>query len=136
MASDTAQPGGGRRQPQPRTWLALGQMQFDFLDRARSSKQHRRLDIGCGNLRAGWRFIELRHRQLLRHRHLPGHPHRRQENAERLRLQQKLPHLTLTRDLTLEFLPSGHFDVVHAHSVFSHSPIEIIDQCLPTSAGS
>lgn len=27
-------------------------------------------------------------------------------------------------------LPSGHFTVVHAHSVFSHSPIEVIDECL------
>jgi predicted TPR repeat methyltransferase len=27
-------------------------------------------------------------------------------------------------------LPDGQFDVVHAHSVFSHSPIEVIDECL------
>jgi SAM-dependent methyltransferase len=45
-------------------------------------------------------------------------------------LQAKLPHLTLVRDLRLEFLPSAQFDVVHAHSVFSHSPIHVIDECL------
>jgi predicted TPR repeat methyltransferase len=28
------------------------------------------------------------------------------------------------------FLPAGQFDVVHAHSVFSHSPIEVIGECL------
>jgi predicted TPR repeat methyltransferase len=33
-------------------------------------------------------------------------------------------------DLKLEFLPSGYFDVVHAHSVFSHSPMDVIEECL------
>ena len=32
--------------------------------------------------------------------------------------------------MKLEFLPAGYFDVVHAHSVFSHCPIEVIDECL------
>jgi hypothetical protein len=32
--------------------------------------------------------------------------------------------------MSLRFLPGGHFTVVHAHSVFSHSPIEVIDECL------
>lgn len=45
-------------------------------------------------------------------------------------LQRKLPYLTLTHDLTFDFLPDRHFDVVHAHSVFSHSPLEVIDECL------
>ena len=45
-------------------------------------------------------------------------------------LQPKLPHLTLVRDLTFAFLPAGHFTVVHAHSVFSHSPISVIGECL------
>ena len=31
---------------------------------------------------------------------------------------------------SLAFLPAAHFDVVHAHSVFSHSPLEIIEECL------
>ncbi len=45
-------------------------------------------------------------------------------------LQAKLPHLTITGDLRLEFLPDDHFDVIHAHSVFSHSPLSVIDECL------
>ena len=44
-------------------------------------------------------------------------------------LAAKLPHLTLVKDLRLHFLPSGAFDFVHAHSVFSHSPAEVIDEC-------
>ncbi len=45
-------------------------------------------------------------------------------------LQAKLPHLSIVRDLRLEFLPDAQFDVVHAHSVFSHSPLAVIDECL------
>jgi hypothetical protein len=33
-------------------------------------------------------------------------------------------------DLRFAFLPTGHFTVVHAHSVFSHSPVSVIDECL------
>ena len=42
----------------------------------------------------------------------------------------RLPNLTPVRDLTLRFLPDAHFDVVHAHSVFSHSPLPVIEECL------
>jgi len=42
-------------------------------------------------------------------------------------LQDKLPRLTLTDDLTLSFpCPAGYFNVVHANSVFTHCPVEII----------
>ncbi len=50
-------------------------------------------------------------------------------------LQPKLPQLTLVRDLRFAFLPAGHFTVVHAHSVFSHSPINVIGECRATSGG-
>lgn len=45
-------------------------------------------------------------------------------------LQDRMPCLTPVDDLTLDFLPDGWFTVVHAHSVFSHSPPEVIDECL------
>ncbi|MHA5047142.1 methyltransferase [Streptomyces sp. SD15] len=112
-------------------WLALGEMQFDYLLRHGLAPEDRMLEIGCGGLRAGWRFIE----------HLDvGHYHGIDISPEILLaagdtlaargLQAKLPHLTLVRDLRLSALPSGYFTVVHAHSVFSHSPIEVIDECL------
>jgi predicted TPR repeat methyltransferase len=106
-------------------------MQFDYLIEHGLRPEHRMLDIGCGNLRGGWRFID----------HLePGHYYgidispdiliaAKKTLAER-GLQDKLPHLTITGDLTFDFLPDAHFDVVHAHSVFSHSPLDVIDQCL------
>ncbi|MGP4109603.1 class I SAM-dependent methyltransferase [Streptomyces sp. 4N509B] len=112
-------------------WLALGKMQFDYLRGHGLSPEHRMLDIGCGNLRGGWRFI--RHLDAGNYYGIDISPDiliSAKQTLVDYGLQEKLPHLTLTKDLTLDFLPSGHFDVVHAHSVFSHSPIEVIDECL------
>ncbi|MDQ8707904.1 class I SAM-dependent methyltransferase [Streptomyces sp. LHD-70] len=133
MASDTARSAeaavGGR--PSHARWLALGQMQYDYLVRHGLKPQDRMLEIGCGNLRAGWRFIEYLE---------PGHYFgidispdiliEGKKTLVRYGLQQKVPHLTPVADLTLDFLPDAYFTVVHAHSVFSHSPLEVIDQCL------
>ncbi|MFF4319096.1 class I SAM-dependent DNA methyltransferase [Streptomyces sp. NPDC001568] len=132
MASDTGRnPEAAVGSQSHDRWLALGKMQFDYLLEHGLTPRHRMLDIGCGNLRAGWRFIE----------HLDaGHYYGIDISPDILiaakqtltgrGLQAKLPHLTITQDLTLDFLPDHHFDVVHAHSVFSHSPLHIIDECL------
>jgi SAM-dependent methyltransferase len=112
-------------------WLALGQMQFDYLVGHGLKPGDRMLEIGCGNLRAGWRFIDYLDTgnyygidispDIL----IPA-----QHTLNEQGLQAKLPHLTPVRDLTFAFLPDDAFTVVHAHSVFSHSPIEIIEECL------
>src|ERR1044071_8091596 len=39
-------------------WLKVGQMQFSYLLTHGLRPDHRILDIGCGNLRAGWRLIQ------------------------------------------------------------------------------
>jgi len=112
------------------SWLKLGQLQFDYLMGHGLKPSSRMLEIGCGNLRAGRLFIDYLD---------PGHYYgidispdillAAADTVTSFGLQDKLPHLTLVRNLTLDFLPAGHFDVVHAHSVFSHSPIEVIDEC-------
>ncbi|MGW3244077.1 class I SAM-dependent methyltransferase [Streptomyces sp. NPDC001070] len=132
MASDTARdPEAAVGSRSHERWLALGEMQFDYLREHGLTPRHRLLDIGCGNLRAGWRLIEYLD---------TGHYYGIDISPDILiaakrtlttqGLQHKLPHLTLTQDLTFDFLPDRHFDVVHAHSVFSHSPLEVIDECL------
>jgi SAM-dependent methyltransferase len=132
MRSNAARGGEGAVGSHTReSWLRVGQMQFDYLVSHGLKPGMRMLEIGCGNLRAGRLFIE----------HLdPGDYYGIDISPEILLaaqrtlagagLQHKLPHLTLVLDLKLEFLPAGYFDVVHAHSVFSHSPIEVIDECL------
>jgi SAM-dependent methyltransferase len=119
---------GGRTHAE---WLSVGQLQFDYLVSHGLKPGMRMLEIGCGNLRAGRLFIA----------HLdPGDYYgldispdillAAQRTLTTEGLQHKLPHLTLVSDLKFGFLPTGYFDVVHAHSVFSHSPIEVIEECL------
>lgn len=111
-------------------WLALGQLQFDYLIEHGLEPQHRMLEIGCGNLRAGWRFID--HLDAGNYYGIDASPDilfAAQRTLIAQGLEEKLPHLTPVQDLTFAFLPAGRFDVVHAHSVFSHTPLEIIDEC-------
>jgi SAM-dependent methyltransferase len=113
------------------SWLKIGQLQFDYLVSHGFKPGMRMLEIGCGNLRAGRLFIDYLD---------PGGYYgldispdillAAQRTLAEVGLQEKLPHLTLVRDLKLAFLPADHFDVVHAHSVFSHSPIGVIEECL------
>ena len=117
------------------SWLQIGQLQFDYLVSHGLKPDMRMLEIGCGNLRAGRLFIDYLD---------PGNYYgvdispdillAAQDTVTRYQLQPKLPYLALVADLRLQFLPDAAFDVVHAHSVFSHSPIEVIEECL-ASAG-
>ncbi|MFI6209641.1 class I SAM-dependent methyltransferase [Streptomyces sp. NPDC051041] len=132
MASDTARSAEAAvgHSPSREQWERIGRMQFDYLMRHGLKPQDRMLEIGCGNLRAGRLFIAYLN---------PGNyygidisPHillAAQDTLVREGLQSRLPHLVLADDLGLAFLPEGYFDVVHAHSVFSHSPLHVIEEC-------
>ncbi|ROO89659.1 methyltransferase family protein [Actinocorallia herbida] len=112
-------------------WLALGALQFDYLLRHGLRPGHRLLEIGCGNLRAGWRFIEYLDEGNYHGIDIsPDILFAAQKVLAGQGLQSKVPHLTPVCGLDFAFLPTGYFDVVHAHSVFSHSPLPVIDECL------
>ena len=132
MKSDTARSSAGAVGSHTReSWLQLGQLQFDYLIGHGLQPGDRMLDIGCGNLRAGRLLIDYLH---------SGHYYgidispeilaAAQEKVTEYRLQAKLPYLVVVSDLKFGFLPPEWFNVVHAHSVFSHSPIQVIDQCM------
>lgn len=112
-------------------WLKHGQSQFDYLLRHGLRSSDRMLEIGCGNLRAGRLFIDYLNTGNYYGLDIsPDILLAAQRTVAEFGLQAKLPHLTLVSDLTFGFLPSAQFSVVHAHSVFSHSPIEVISECL------
>lgn len=133
MAADTARSPEAAvgHNPSVEKWARLGRMQFDYLLRHGLEPRHRMLEIGCGNLRAGRLFID--HLDAGNYYGIDISPAilmEAQRTLVREGLQSKLPHLALVADLTFSFLPAAHFDVVHAHSVFSHSPPHVIEQCL------
>src|SRR5260370_16501024 len=113
-------------------WLKIGHMQFAYLVSHGLKPGMRMLEIGCGNLRAGRLFID--YLDLGDYYGIDISPDillAAQRTLTEAGLQDKLPHLTLVQDLTLAFLPARHFDVVHAHSVFSPSPLAAIERHLP-----
>jgi SAM-dependent methyltransferase len=97
------------------SWLKLGQMQFDYLLRHGLEPGDRMLEIGCGNLRAGRLFIDYLD---------PGNYYGIDISPDILMAAQQVS------DLKFGFLPDAQFTVIHAHSVFSHSPLEVIEECL------
>ncbi|NGO72302.1 class I SAM-dependent methyltransferase [Streptomyces boncukensis] len=132
MRSDTARnPNGAVGTASQERWMALGELQFSYLRSHGLAPSHRLLEIGCGNLRAGWRFIDYLE---------PGHYYGVDISPDILLaaqrvlvshgLQHKLPHLCVVDNLRLAHFPDAHFDAVHAHSVFSHSPRHVIEECL------
>ncbi len=111
-------------------WLVLGEMQFEYLREHGIKPSDRMLEIGCGNLRAGWRFISyLDPSNYYGIDISPDILVSAKETLVSYELQAKLPYLTIVKNLTFDFLPDEHFDIVHAHSVFSHSPISVIEEC-------
>jgi SAM-dependent methyltransferase len=113
------------------SWIKIGQLQFDYLIGHGLKPGDRMLEIGCGNLRAGHLFIDyLDAGNYYGIDISPDILLAATDTVAEFGLQAKLPHLALVRDMSLSLLPAGQFTVVHAHSVFSHSPIEVIDECL------
>ncbi len=132
MRSDAARSSDGAVGSKSReSWLRVGQLQFEYLIKHGLKPDMRMLEIGCGNLRAGRLFIDyLDSGNYYGTDISPDILLAAHETVGQYGLQRKLPYLGLVRDLRLEFLPDDHFDVVHAHSVFSHSPLPVIEECL------
>jgi len=112
----------------PAAWLQLGERQFRYLVDHGLEPHHRMLEIGCGNLRAGWRFIEFL--GVGAYTGVDISPEiliAAEETLAERGLQAKRPYLFVVADMAFAALPDACFDVVHAHSVFSHSPVEVVE---------
>jgi len=127
-------PGGERhRQAIGGDWEQIGTLQFDFMVSRGLEPWHYLLDIGCGPLRGGVRFIRYLE---------PGHyygfdkepslieagQHRELELRD---LIDRQPRLSVTADFDLSWIPPAvTFDFMLAQSVFTHLPPHLVELCL------
>lgn len=112
-------------------WEQLGKLQFDYLVDHGLQPEHYLLDVGCGPLRGGVKFIPYLE---------PGHYFGVDKNAsqikETLRLEvprnnlaQYRPTVVVMEDFGFERL-NQQFDFAIAQSVFTHLPLNSIIRCL------
>ena len=127
LSSGAATAVGKRGRP---AWRRVGRQQFRYLKSHGLQRNHRMLEIGCGNLRAGRLFIG--YLDAGNYYGLDISPDvvlAAQDTVAEYALTEKVPYLTVVKDMHLAFLPAAYFDVVHAHSVFSHCPLPVIEEC-------
>lgn len=109
-------------------WRRLGELQRRYLVDNGLRPHHRLLDVGCGNLRAGLLIIDYLDRANYVGVDLsPEVITDGQRRIAAASLAHKRPYIYLTDGTDLTFLPDRYFDVMHAHSVFSHVPSEVIE---------
>jgi ubiquinone/menaquinone biosynthesis C-methylase UbiE len=119
----------------PEHWLEVGEMQFNYLVDHGLRPHHRVLELGCGNLRAGWRLIEYLDAGNYTGTDISPSvlASARKILAER-NLEEKDVTLLLVDNMALPMLADNTFDVIHAHSVFSHLTEDVIDDCIATAS--
>jgi SAM-dependent methyltransferase len=112
-------------------WLEIGRFQFDFLTSHGVRTEHRFLDIGCGNLRLGACLIPYLNELCYVGIDIsPRIVTAALDTIRTFELQSKLPRIFLVSESNYRFFPDNYFDVVNAHSVFSHLPAEEIEKVL------
>jgi ubiquinone/menaquinone biosynthesis C-methylase UbiE len=115
----------------PEHWLNFGEMQFKYLVDHGLSPEHRFLEVGCGNLRLGWRVI-----QYLQPGHYTGIDISEKILASARNkvvdygLQAKRPGLFFVADANYRFLEADTFDFAYAHAVFTQMPMEVVSAVL------
>jgi SAM-dependent methyltransferase len=116
-------------------WDQIADLQFEFMVAAGLRPEHFLLDIGCGSLRGGTRFIPYLD---------AGHYYGVDRNAKVIEAglteelspelrAQKQPEVAVMDDFGFERL-AQRFDFALAQSVFTHLPLNGIMRCLVNTA--
>jgi ubiquinone/menaquinone biosynthesis C-methylase UbiE len=117
--------------PREEDWLKFGKLQFNFLISHGLLPNHRVLDIGCGNLRLGAHLVPYLEPQG--YVGVDISPRILTAALDTIRscgLQDKRPYIYLISETNYTFLPENYFDALHAYSVFTHLPIEEIQNVM------
>ena len=111
-------------------WEQMGELQLDYLRNHGLTSCHKLLDFGCGSLRAGRHFIRFLDEKnyygidISSNLIEVGKGFLANEG-----LLDKQPVLIVNEDLQFEELEGIQFDYIIAHSVFSHMPLDDIEEC-------
>lgn len=111
-------------------WKEIGELQFNFLIKQGLKPHHKLLDLGCGCLRGGLHFI-----RYLNQGNYCGLDISKEilevgrEFLVKEKLVHKKPTLQVNRDLKFEELVPKKFDYILAQSVFTHMPLNDIEEC-------
>lgn len=112
-------------------WEEMGRLQFEFLVDEGLRPRHRLLDVGCGSLRGGVRFIEYLNEG--RYFGVDGDQRMlvaaREVELPRYGLEGKVPTLERRDDFDFSVFRT-RFEFALAQSVFTHLPWNSIQRCL------
>lgn len=112
-------------------WLEVGDLQFCYLQEHGLKPDQRFLDLGCGNLRLGWRAIQFLNPGMYSGIDIsPVILDAARKTISEFNLEAKQPALHLVESADYSFLPDDHFDIVYAHGVFTQTPIGVVEAVL------
>jgi SAM-dependent methyltransferase len=111
-------------------WVEVGRFQFDLLIDQGLQPQHQLLDLGCGSLRGGLRFIPyLKPGNYYGMDISPNILEAGRHFLVQAGLESREPHLIVNHNLKFDELAGVTFDYIIAYSVFTHMPKEDIEEC-------
>jgi len=113
-------------------WEEMGQLQFEFLIVKNLQPHHKMLDLGCGTLRGGRKFIKyLDTGNYYGIDISPKTIAYAKQLVQKEGLSEKGPHLLVSekKDLKFREFSGESFDYILAQSVFTHLKPENIKEC-------
>lgn len=107
-------------------WQEMGQLQFDFMVEQGLQPQDQLLDIGCGCLRGGVRFLEYLETSNYYGLDINASLIKAAWHELKLaKLAEKKPNLLVSEKFEIEKFQQ-HFDYMLSISLFSHLPMNVI----------
>jgi len=111
-------------------WEQIGLLQFNFLINEGLQPFHKFLDIGCGTLRGGLRFIQFLNSKNYTGIDISNEAIDYSFNVLKIKkLLYKHPNLKVTNNLLFKEFKEQSFDFILAQSVFNHLKEEYIKEC-------
>jgi cyclopropane fatty-acyl-phospholipid synthase-like methyltransferase len=111
-------------------WRELGNLQFNFLVKKGLKPDNTLLDVGCGTLRGGRKFIDYLDPQKYYGIDISAKAIMLGvDSISSEKFAYKMPRFIVNKDLKFREFNREIFDYILAQSVFTHLPKECIEEC-------